>query len=203
MMNPMDASQLARRLMDRHGLRDWQFRFNNRKRALGICNHSDRHIELSRYFVRDNDEQAVRDTLLHEIAHGLAGPEAGHGPRWKAICRRLGARPERVDRHATMPVGDWQATCPQCGEQYSRHRRPPGGAIYHCGHCGPATPPLVFQHRHTGQTADTDAPFTGWLAVCKRCGAEYQRQRRPARHLTYYCSVCGHTPGPLRFRRTP
>ena len=36
----------------------------------------------------------VRDTILHEIAHALAGAKARHGPAWKAIAKRLGATPK-------------------------------------------------------------------------------------------------------------
>jgi len=199
-MNPMDASEMARALMDRHGLRDWQFRFNNRKRSLGLCLYTDRRIELSRYLVRDNDEQAVRETMLHEIAHALAGPAAGHGPRWKAVCRHIGARPERIDCRATMPEGDWRATCSHCGAVYARHRRPPGGGTYYCRDCRQQAPPLVFEHQRTGETS-ADMPFVGWQATCPCCGAEYRRQRRPARHLRYHCSDCGDAVGPLVFRR--
>jgi predicted SprT family Zn-dependent metalloprotease len=146
-MNPIDAAELARQLMDAHGLNDWRFRFNNRKQALGICCHSDRRIELSRYFVKDNDAAAVRDTLLHEIAHAIAGHDAGHGPRWRAVCRRIGARPERVDRKANMPAGQWVAVCRQCGHAYDRHRRPMKRAVYYCRDCGKAGGELAFARR--------------------------------------------------------
>ncbi len=32
--------------------------------------------------------------LLHEIAHALT-PRDGHGPKWRAMCVRVGARPTR------------------------------------------------------------------------------------------------------------
>jgi hypothetical protein len=32
----------------------------------------------------------VAGTTLHELAHVIAGPRAGHGPLWKAACARLG-----------------------------------------------------------------------------------------------------------------
>ena len=38
----------------------------------------------------------IRDTILHEIAHALAWTRHGertHGPRWKQICREIGAVP--------------------------------------------------------------------------------------------------------------
>lgn len=34
----------------------------------------------------------VAGTTIHELAHALAGFEAGHGPEWKAACARLGLR---------------------------------------------------------------------------------------------------------------
>jgi len=43
--------------------------------------------------VHASSEQ-LTDTILHEIAHALAGPAAKHGPAWKAIARRLGATPK-------------------------------------------------------------------------------------------------------------
>ncbi|HLA79663.1 MAG TPA: hypothetical protein VJU18_18965, partial [Vicinamibacteria bacterium] len=34
----------------------------------------------------------VAGTTIHELAHSLAGPGAGHGPSWKAACATLGLR---------------------------------------------------------------------------------------------------------------
>src|SRR3546814_17900148 len=31
-------------------------------------------------------------TTIHELAHVIAGFEAGHGPAWKEACRKLGLR---------------------------------------------------------------------------------------------------------------
>ena len=71
------AEQIAEHLMTRHGLmgRGWSFAFNRRKRSLGLCHYTARRIELSSHFVEMNDETQVRDTVLHEIAHALAGRE--------------------------------------------------------------------------------------------------------------------------------
>ena len=35
----------------------------------------------------------MTDTILHEIAHAIAGANAGHGPVWKAVAKRIGAAP--------------------------------------------------------------------------------------------------------------
>ncbi len=84
---------MARGLMDEHGLGDWSFAFLEAERRLGDCHFEDRVIRIGRAHALDASEAEVRDTVLHEIAHALAGPEARHGPAWKATARRIGATP--------------------------------------------------------------------------------------------------------------
>jgi len=139
-----DAANLARTLIAEHKLRGWVFVYNRGKRVLGMCDYTRKRIMLSVYFVAHNDEAAVRDTVLHEIAHALAGQKAGHGPKWKAVCRRIGAAPERLDREAVMPKGHWVAVCPGCGASHRRFRRPKLGGEYYCRHCGPEKGVLRF-----------------------------------------------------------
>ena len=143
-MTPQAAADLARSLLDAHGLHDWTFAFNRAKRQLGVCRYGPRRIELSLHFVAANAEAAIRETLLHEIAHALAGPRAGHGPTWKAVCRRVGCKPERLDHEAAMPAGRWRAACPTCGESFHRHRRPMKNRRYSCRRCGPRRGELRF-----------------------------------------------------------
>ncbi|MDE0096059.1 MAG: SprT-like domain-containing protein [Gammaproteobacteria bacterium] len=83
----------ARGLMDRHGLAEWTLGFIAARGKLGECRPLDRRIGLSRHHAVTGSPEQVTDTVLHEIAHALAGPEAGHGPAWKAIARRIGATP--------------------------------------------------------------------------------------------------------------
>ena len=87
------VATLTRDLMDRNGLPDWSFRFSSARQKLGECRAREKLIVLSRTHAAEGTPADVRDTILHEIAHALAGPGAGHGPAWKAIARRLGARP--------------------------------------------------------------------------------------------------------------
>lgn len=143
-MRLCDADGLAQRLLREHGLANWNFGFNRRKRSLGLCRYALRRIELSAHFVRWHEELEIRDVILHEIAHALAGHAAAHGARWKAICRQIGARPERCG-DAVMPAGRWQATCPGCRRDYSRYRRPLRRRKYHCPQCGPTRGELLFQ----------------------------------------------------------
>lgn len=40
----------------------------------------------------ESDPVQLAGTCIHELAHILAGPGAGHGPKWKAACAKLGLR---------------------------------------------------------------------------------------------------------------
>ncbi|WP_234698877.1 SprT family zinc-dependent metalloprotease [Poriferisphaera corsica] len=141
-----DAKAMAEGLMREHGLLPrWSFGFNQRKRTLGLCDYGKKRIELSVHLVHGNDEEAVRDTLLHEIAHAIAGAKAGHGEKWKRVCIEIGARPERCDRSASMPKGKWMASCAGCGHEHTRHRRPLKGRTYYCRECGARAGELVFR----------------------------------------------------------
>jgi SprT protein len=151
------AAALARDLLAAHGLHDWSFRLNRSKVNLGLCKYGQRTIELSTHFVEHNSDEAIRDTLLHEIAHALAGRAAGHGPLWKAMCLRVGAKPERLSFEAEMPEGRWQAVCPGCGILHHKHRRPKRMVGWWCCRCGPERGRLSWGLAH-----GTEHPFA-WV----------------------------------------
>ncbi len=140
----LDARTTAFRLLATHGLHGWTFRFNRSRVNMGLCRYGLRIIELSTHFVERNPPDLVRDTLLHEIAHGLAGKEAGHGPAWKAACLWVGARPERLSFEADMPEGRWQARCGCCGLLHHKHRRPKRMIGWFCCRCGPVRGRLAW-----------------------------------------------------------
>jgi predicted SprT family Zn-dependent metalloprotease len=100
-VNLYEAHHLARDLMTRHGLSDWRFHFDHARRRFGSCRLGTRTITLSRPLTLLNDIDQVRDTILHEIAHALA-PGDGHGAKWKAACRAIGAAPKRCYDDATV-----------------------------------------------------------------------------------------------------
>jgi predicted SprT family Zn-dependent metalloprotease len=139
-----EARKLAEELLSRHGLHDWTFTFNRRKRNLGLCRYQKKTIELSIFFVDRNGWDEIRDTLLHEIAHALVGPGHGHDGVWKAKCLEVGARPERCGE-ADMPAGRWRARCDACGQQFSRHRRPRRLKGWFCRVCGPERGGFVWR----------------------------------------------------------
>ena len=103
-MNLKTAEVVANKLMKEFNVpKGWTFRFNNRKRSLGLCCYTTKTVELSRDFVRLNERSEIEDTIRHEIAHALVGPGHGHDAVWKRMAVRCGANPracKRVDKQA-------------------------------------------------------------------------------------------------------
>lgn len=182
----MDVQQL-RAIADcelrKYGLVDWSFGLNSAKRRLGVCKYRSRRIEISEFYAVHNPAEAVLDTLRHEIAHALAGPGAKHGPRWKAVAKRLGATPHACDRSPETRIepGQWQARCPACQRVYHRYRRPKTRTGYRCP-C-PAKSPILFEFQGDPRfqppvplTLEESAP---WEATCAGCRVVHLRLRRP------------------------
>lgn len=117
-----DVLLKARALMNHHGLKNWGLELDGGKRRIGACHHSKRKITLSRHFIALNDLDTMINTVLHEIAHALAGYEAGHGPEWKMWAKAVGAKPERCANNVEAPEGRWLAVCPGCGHRHTRVR---------------------------------------------------------------------------------
>ena len=120
-----DARQLAETLMESHGLRGWAFRFDNARTRVGVCRFESRIIGLSRHYVRPNPIEEVTETILHEIAHALAGLDAGHGPRWKRIARQLGCSTDRCTRAPIDIEPRYSLWCDTCGKRLRHYHRMP------------------------------------------------------------------------------
>ena len=135
-MNLQQAKKLAIEQMDKHGLLDlgWSFEYDNAKSRFGVCRYRLKVIGLSMPLVSANEEAAVRDTILHEIAHALVGTGHGHDSVWKAKCREIGAKPERCysSEDTNVIAGKYRAVCGGCGKTHSRHKRLPKGRRYAC-----------------------------------------------------------------------
>jgi predicted SprT family Zn-dependent metalloprotease len=98
---------------NRHG---WTFGTDRAKSRLGACHFRTKRITLSASYLATADLAAIRNTVLHEVAHAIAGPAAGHGPVWKRIARQIGCNAERCGENPEgRPVGRYTAECPTHG----------------------------------------------------------------------------------------
>ena len=77
-------------------IEDWKFEKNHMKRALAITNYTQKKICVSSYLLRGKscNEQKMRNTILHEIAHVFAGHKNGHNSKWKEIALKIGCSGE-------------------------------------------------------------------------------------------------------------
>lgn len=134
-MNLQDAQKLAKQLMAKNLLEGWTFKFDTAMCRFGNCCHYPKVISLSEKLTLLNDEFQVRDTILHEIAHAIAGFKAGHGPIWKDVCVKVGAKPERCFSATTVQVPKfaYEAICHKCGTTYGKYKKP--GREVSCGKC--------------------------------------------------------------------
>lgn len=121
-----EAYSIGWRKLAEHGLTDWSFTFDNAKRRFGVCRARSKVISLSLPLTKLNNEREVLDTILHEVAHALAGPNAGHGYKWKLKAAEIGARAERCYQAnvVVQPPHLYTVTCTACGTTGNRHRKP-------------------------------------------------------------------------------
>lgn len=115
-MDITTAATLAESLMAHHGLTatGWTFKMDRATVRLGLCQFGPKVISLGAVYVESADEAAVRDTILHEIAHALVGAyiltptgsvvrdrqgrvtKIGHGWQWKIKAREIGCSGQRT-----------------------------------------------------------------------------------------------------------
>jgi predicted SprT family Zn-dependent metalloprotease len=111
----------------------WSFGFDNARTRAGLCNYDRKRISVSRLLAARYEDDEIHQVLLHEIAHAMAGPRAGHGPGWKAVAADLGYEGKRLhDGAVASELAPWVGTCP-AGHQHFRYRRPTRPLS--CGRC--------------------------------------------------------------------
>ena len=111
----------------------WTFAFDNAKTRAGLCNFTAKRITVSRHIALRSDDDDVHQTLLHEVAHAVAGQKAGHGPRWREVAEELGYAGGRLhDGPVPTELAPWVGTCPN-GHLSYRYRRPTRPSS--CGVC--------------------------------------------------------------------
>jgi hypothetical protein len=126
-----DVQMMANTLMFEHGLLDlgWIFNLDRSKTRLGLCSYAKKEITMSKYLTPMRSFDDNKDTILHEIAHGLVGGGFGHGAVWQLKCLEIGARPERcgkLEEDAEPLTHRWTYSCAECGNPGGGMHRAPG-----------------------------------------------------------------------------
>ncbi len=142
-----DCVGVAEELIQQHGLRGWSFQFDGAQKRAGACAFNTKVISLSRLYCLKVGDAQVRDTILHEIAHALAGPKHNHDATWKRIARSIGCTADRCHTVEFAPAKHI-ASCSRCGWHQKKNRRLHGGVCRTCGQ-------LVTYRRFTQQAWDT------------------------------------------------
>ena len=126
---------LAERKMAEHlDLENWKFEFDNGKRRAGQCDYTNQRIQLSKYLVEIHSVDDSMQTLLHEVAHAMAGHEAGHSKAWLKIAKSIGYRNEKfTGKEIAEKTAPWVGVCPR-GHLHYRYRKP--AAMTSCTICG-------------------------------------------------------------------
>lgn len=115
-MQTAPATRLAIDLMCDYGLEHLDFGFNRSKRTLGHTEFSvnrmtreatAQKISLSSPILPFLNEDRVQNTMLHEIAHVMAGFHANHNSEWRRIFLSIGGDGKALDD--SLPLDIWRS----------------------------------------------------------------------------------------------
>jgi len=99
------AKNLTMELLKKHGLHDWIMDFNHSRKSFGNCWYRVKKVSLSAPLVTINPEERVKDTVLHEIAHGIVGPGHDHDHVWESKFQEIGGSGRaRWSEEETIPA---------------------------------------------------------------------------------------------------
>lgn len=169
-MNLQEIEKQATALMTAHGVGRLKFEFDRGKNRIAAM-HSvtiggysmPERITFSRHFAELLSEEEIREVILHEIAHALAGHRAGHGPVWAKHARELGIKPERCRKVSVSPEASVKSYCPACGALVSKQHR---------------LPLRVYWHRTCGRTNPLYWTKNGVRLTLEQMPAKYQQEYR-------------------------
>lgn len=123
MADPHHLEQQALRLISAHLGDTWGFRFDRATKRAGLCDYRARQISVSRYFAARYGDDDMLQVVLHEIAHAIAGPSAGHGASWLRIARSIGYTGGVTHPgQGIQELAPWVGVCP-AGHVIHRHRK--------------------------------------------------------------------------------
>ncbi len=140
-MNLDEIRNMALSLMREHGLKTWTFKWAKKEVGrFGFCDCTNKSISLSRLMTQhETDINRVKNTILHEIAHGIDCERRGftnHDKVWQEIAKSIGCSAEKCGVSSGLEkkkFAKWIATCEHCGKEHYRYYKPKDGVS--CSDC--------------------------------------------------------------------
>lgn len=136
-----EIETLAKELIDHHLKHSgWSFSFDRSKQRMGCTDFRTKTISASKYLfsIPENaNENLVKDTILHEIAHAVVGQHHGHDRIWQSAAKVLGCDPIRCYQAEKVVAvkPNFRYTCPSCNYSFTRFRRSKKADNAACGIC--------------------------------------------------------------------
>lgn len=155
--------EFAERKLEEYGIAD-QFEVvvsNRLKKAVGKASHKgtspfidgvrDGKLKISgvwfdkigmdRLIEEGMDEDFGEDVVLHELAHCIdyiERGESGHGRKWKATARKVGADPTRtcdLPKKLKGLIATWKRVCTNCEKEIFYYKKPHSKKTHACPDC--------------------------------------------------------------------
>jgi SprT protein len=109
---PSAANRIMRSIFNKHALPGWKILFSETSlKRSGSCSHYTKTLRINKSFAVRVLQSSLVDTILHEIAHMLAGETAGHGPQWKKIAKEIGCT-GKAEHEFEWAEAPFVARCP-------------------------------------------------------------------------------------------
>jgi predicted SprT family Zn-dependent metalloprotease len=177
MSNPAKLALMGRiqkdtiELLEKHDLRGWRVNFDRELHRSGTCRYELKQIVYSIQFMETANAEERLNTILHEVAHAIAGHEAAHGEQWAQVHRSLGGTgeiqslpPAALSTHEYFL---WVGTCVNCSYRNGLQEAPDG--VWLCRACDVQLPPLerIFTWTLDGEPVNQE-----------EIGVEYAKQYR-------------------------
>jgi SprT protein len=122
----------------------WSFAFDHATKRAGLCDYGRKRISISRHLAARWDDDEVHQTLLHEVAHAIAGPGTGHGAQWRRVADELGyVGGTTHSGEIAVERARWHGRC-AAGHEFVRFRRP--ARTVSCGACSRRFDPANIIH---------------------------------------------------------
>ena len=117
------VKMLADKLLDEHGLieKGWRFSFDRAKRRAGSCKFSKKEITIAKAYAEQQGVIEIKNSILHEIAHALVGPQHGHSQIWRKKAKEIGCDASRC-HHIVFSKPKYVLTCNNRCFEVSRYR---------------------------------------------------------------------------------